>query len=97
MALLAAASIEADYDNSFTRAEALRTPALYMVTFAFGLAVIGIGGVILNTIPFLTDQGYSRGTAALMVTMLGITAGFSKPIWGWLTVCPWPIGNAVSS
>ena len=81
----AAASIEADYVNSFTRREALRTPALYMITVAFGFAVIGIGGVILNTIPFLTDQDYSRGTAALMVTMLGVTAGLSKPFWGWLT------------
>lgn len=81
----AGAASEADYRNSFTRAEALRTPALYMVTAAFGLAVIGIGGVILNTIPFLTDQGYDRATAARVVVFLGLASGFSKPFWGWLT------------
>ena len=81
----AAQRIEADYRNSYTRREALRTPALYMITFAFGLAVIGIGGVILNTIPFLTDQDYSRATAARIVVVLGFAAGFSKAFWGWLT------------
>ena len=75
----------ADYRNSYTRREALRTPALYMITFAFGLAVIGIGGVILNAIPFLTDQDYSRATAARIVVILGFAAGFSKAFWGWLT------------
>ncbi len=81
----AAESIEADYRNSYTRREALRTPALYLITLAFGIAVIGIGGVILNTIPFLTDQDYSRSTAARIVVILGIAAGFSKAFWGWLT------------
>lgn len=81
----AALRIDADYRNSYTRREALRTPALYMITFAFGLAVIGIGGVILNAIPFLTDQDYSRATAARIVVVLGFAAGFSKAFWGWLT------------
>ena len=81
----AAQRIEADYLNSYTRREALRTPALYMITFAFGIAVIGIGGVILNAIPFLTDQDYSRATAARIVVILGFAAGFSKAFWGWLT------------
>ena len=81
----AARRIDEDYRNSYTRREALRTPALYMITFAFGLAVIGIGGVILNAIPFLTDQDYSRATAARIVVILGFAAGFSKAFWGWLT------------
>ena len=81
----AAVRIEADYRNSYTRREALRTPALYLITFAFGIAVIGIGGVLLNTIPFLTDQDYSRATAARIVVILGFAAGFSKAFWGWLT------------
>ena len=85
MRLGARSRIDADYRNSYTRREALRTPALYMITFAFGLAVIGIGGVILNTIPFLTDQDYSRGTAARIVVFLGLASGFSKPFWGWMT------------
>ena len=85
MRLGARSRIDADYRNSYTRREALRTPALYMITFAFGLAVIGIGGVILNTIPFLTDQDYSRATAARIVVFLGLASGFSKPFWGWMT------------
>ncbi|MDA1004097.1 MAG: MFS transporter, partial [Chloroflexi bacterium] len=73
-----------DFANSFTRAEALRTPALYMIVFAFGLGGVGIGAMLLQTIPFLTDEGYSRNTAALLSTTMSIPALVSKPFWGWM-------------
>ena len=74
----------ADLANSFTRAEALRTSALYMVILAFGLGGVGIGAMLFGTIPFLTDAGFSRSTAALMMTTMSFPALVSKPIWGWL-------------
>jgi MFS family permease len=73
-----------DFANSFTRAEALRTPALYMIVLAFGLGGVGIGAMLLQTIPFLTDEGFSRTTAALMSTTMSVPALVSKPAWGWL-------------
>lgn len=78
------AQAAADYANSFTRGEALRTPALYLIVLAFGLGGVGIGVVLLQTIPFLTDTGFSPQFAALMSTTMSVPALFSKPFWGWL-------------
>lgn len=72
-----------DFANSFTRGEALRTPAFYMIVLAFGLGGIGLGALLLQTIPFLTDAGYSRGLAALMSSAMSFAALLSKPFWGW--------------
>jgi len=77
------AAVQADYDNSLTRGEALRTSSLYLIVIAFGLGGVGISAVLLHTIPFLTDEGFSRSTAALMSSVISIAALLSKPIWGW--------------
>ena len=75
-----------DFRNSFTRGEAIRTTAFYMVVLAFGLGGVGIGVVLLHTIRFLQDAGFSAGTAALMSSTMSVPALLSKPFWGWLTV-----------
>ena len=77
------AAVQADYDNSLTRGEALRTSSLYLIVIAFGLGGVGISATLLHTIPFLTDEGFSRSTAALMSSVISIAALLSKPIWGW--------------
>lgn len=73
----------ADYATSMTRAEALRTWRFYLLVLAFGLFTINIGVMLLQTIPFMTDAGYPRATAALMITVASIPAMVSKPIWGY--------------
>lgn len=73
----------ADFANSLTRREAMRTLAFYMIVLAFGLFGITIGVVLLQTIPFLTDAGYSRPTASLMITMTSLPALVTKPLWGY--------------
>jgi MFS family permease len=78
------AAAVADYANSFTRAQAIRTKALYQLVMAFGLGTLGLITMIIITIPYLTDSGFSRGTAALMVSVLAIPAGVSKPVWGYM-------------
>lgn len=78
------AAAAADYANSFTRREALRTRAFYMVVFAFGLSGVALGTVLLQAIPFLTDEGFSPSTAAVMVSSFSVVSGLSKPAWGLL-------------
>ena len=73
-----------DYSSSLTRREALRTPAFYLVVFGFGLGALSIGVMLVQTIPFMTDAGYSRGVAALMITITSIPSMLSKPVWGML-------------
>ena len=76
------AAVAADYANSFTRGQAMRTVALYMIVLTFGLSGLTLGTLLLQAIPFLTDQGFGRGTAALMMTAYAVPSGFTKPIWG---------------
>ena len=71
-----------DHATSFTRGEALRTGSFYLLVLAFGLFVVNIGIMLLHTIPFMTDAGYPRATAALMITVASIPALVSKPAWG---------------
>jgi sugar phosphate permease len=73
-----------DYENSMTRRQAVRTSSFYMLVLAFGLFVITIQVMLLQTVPMLTDAGYSRISAAAMITVASIPAFISKPIWGWL-------------
>jgi MFS family permease len=72
-----------DFDTSLTRADALRSPSFYFLVLAFGLFTINIGVMLLSSVPFLTDAGYPRTTAAFMVTIASIPALVSKPIWGY--------------
>jgi sugar phosphate permease len=76
------ATAAADYTASMTRAVALRTPTFYLLVLAFGLFTINIGVMLLQTIPYLSDAGYERTTAAFMITVASVPALISKPIWG---------------
>ncbi|XOV87906.1 MAG: MFS transporter [Pseudomonadota bacterium] len=73
-----------DFANSMTRREAIRTSSFYILVLAFGMFVITIQVMLLQTVPFMTDAGYDRTTAALMITVASIPALLSKPVWGWL-------------
>ncbi|MGD9932122.1 MAG: MFS transporter [Dehalococcoidia bacterium] len=72
----------ADFANSLTRREAVRSRQFYMLVFSFALFTVSIGVMLIQTIPFMTDSGYSRSTASLMITVTSIPALISKPIWG---------------
>lgn len=74
----------ADFNNSMTRAEAIRTVSFYLLVIAFGMFVITIQVMLLQTVPFMTDAGYDRSTAAIMITVASVPALLSKPVWGWL-------------
>ncbi len=73
-----------DFRNSFTRGEALQTSAFYIVVFAFGLGGLGIGVILLHTIPFLTDSGFTRSEAAALSSLMSLLAFGAKPFWGLL-------------
>lgn len=70
--------------NAYTRAEALRTVTFYGLVLAFGFFSINIIVLILQTIPYLTDNGFSRAEATLAMFIASIPAAVSKPVWGFL-------------
>lgn len=78
------AAAHADFARSMTRAQAMRTSEFYILVVAFGLFQISITVMLLQTIPLMTDAGYSRMVAAGMVPLASVPAFFSKPFWGLL-------------
>ena len=74
-----------DYAQSFTRGEALRTRSLYLIILAFGLGGAGITVIQVQSVPFLTDSGFSETFAGLMSVAISLPALLSKPFWGWTT------------
>jgi len=72
----------ADFANSMTRAQAMRTSNFYTLVLAFGLFQISITVMLLQTIPLMTDAGYSRFIASSMISLASIPAFLSKPVWG---------------
>lgn len=73
---------KADFDKSMTRAQAMRTSSFYFLVFAFGLFQISITVMLLQTIPLMTDAGYSRFIASSMISLASVPAFLSKPLWG---------------
>ena len=72
-----------DYASSLTRRQAMRTARFYWLVLAFGLFQISITVMLLQTIPFMTDAGYSRLVAASMISLTSVPAFLSKPFWGY--------------
>ena len=79
------AAVRADFENSFTRREAMRTKALYLIVLGFGIGGVGIQVVLVQMLPFLVDESFSSGAAALLVAVMSASALVCKPFWGWTT------------
>jgi sugar phosphate permease len=71
-----------DYDTSLTRGEAVRTPSLWLLISAFGLGGLAFVALGAQTIPFLTDSGFSRTTAAAMLSLFALPGLLTRPFWG---------------
>lgn len=67
---------------NWTRPEAIRTKTIWLVTLAYGVANVGLGAMLLHLIPYLTDHGFSRPTAAILFSALSWAALIAKPVWG---------------
>jgi sugar phosphate permease len=63
------------YEYSWTRQQAMRTRAFYLVTFAVSLMSLAGGAINLHQIPHLIDRGLSPETATLVITMFAIFGG----------------------
>lgn len=66
----------------WTRREAVHTSSIWLVIFAYGVANVGLGALLLHTIPFLTDAGFSSSRAALVFSIFAWSALVSKLMWG---------------
>ncbi len=69
-------------EPSWTRQQAARTPALWLLIVGFGLSSMGMSAMLLHLIPYLNDKGFSPSQAAAGFGMIGVAGLISKPIWG---------------
>ncbi|MGE0228118.1 MAG: MFS transporter [Dehalococcoidia bacterium] len=81
---------QADHDiitldrlNSYTRHEAVRTRALWLLTLSFGCFGGGAFGVLIHGIPFVTEAGFTRSEAALAAAVAGVANLIAKFFWGY--------------
>lgn len=71
-------------DVPWTRAEALRTQAFWLLVATFGVSSVGIAGLNLHIFAFVTDIGYSPLTAAGIMSTIAFTQLGSTLFWGLL-------------
>lgn len=72
-----------DAANSYTRGEALRTPAIWLLIAGYGLNTMALTAVLVHAIPFMTDNGFTRTEAALAIAVNGGANLSSKFVWGY--------------
>jgi OFA family oxalate/formate antiporter-like MFS transporter len=71
-------------DVAWSRSEALRTPAFWLIVITFGVAHVGVSGLNLHVFSFVSDQGHPEIVAALVMSTIAFMQ-FSTPIaWGLL-------------
>ena len=71
-------------EPEWTRGQAIRTPAFWLLILAFSAAGPGVMGVSLHQIPHITDRGFSETQTALTLTVWALCAGFSRVGFGFL-------------
>lgn len=76
------ARAQADFDNSLTRGEAARTPALWLLVLAFGLALTGMTALFTQLIQFFVDVGFTPSEARNFYSIQGGASLAAKFVWG---------------
>ena len=69
-------------EDEWTRTQAVRTSALWLVICGYGVATLGLQAMILHMIPYLTDEGFTTARAALLLSLFSWASLISKFAWG---------------
>ena len=68
----------------WTRAEAVRTTAFWLLVITFGISSIGVTGLNLHVYPYVTDIGHSPVVAATVMSVIASMQLASPLAWGFL-------------
>ena len=71
-------------EYSWSKEDAVRTRAFWLVTLATSLMALTGGAVNLHQIPHLVDRGLSPETAALVITVVAVFGGIGVLVEGFL-------------
>ncbi|HWP60267.1 MAG TPA: MFS transporter [Candidatus Acidoferrales bacterium] len=71
-------------DVAWSRREALRTSAFWLIITTFGVAQIGVTGLNLHVFAFVSDQGHPSMVAALVMSIIAFMQMSTPIVWGLL-------------
>ena len=69
-------------ERSWSRAEAVRSPTLWLLVSSAFLAAIGTGGVAFHTAAYFTDARIAPTIAAGAVSLMALSGAFGNGLWG---------------
>jgi MFS family permease len=78
----ASAHSSAAADVVWSRGEALRTPAFWLIVTTFGVAHIGVSGLNLHVFAYVSDQGHPAMVAALVMSIIAFMQFSTPMVWG---------------
>ena len=73
-----------DSETTWTRAEAVRTSAFWLLVITFGISSVGVTGLNLHVYPYVTDIGHSPVVAASVMSVIASMQLASPLAWGLL-------------
>lgn len=73
-----------DADVVWTRGEAVRTRAFWLLVITFGISSVGVTGLNLHVYPYVTDIGHSPVVAATVMSVIASMQLASPLAWGFL-------------
>jgi cyanate permease len=71
-------------DVPWSRREALRTPAFWLIITTFGVAQVGVTGLNLHVFSFVSDQGHPVMVAAFVMSIIASMQMSTPLVWGFL-------------
>ena len=80
----AAASSGHPADIAWTRSEAVRSSAFWLLVVTFGISSVGVTGLNLHVYPYVTDLGHSPVVAATVMSVIASMQLASPLAWGLL-------------
>jgi OFA family oxalate/formate antiporter-like MFS transporter len=73
-----------DIDAIWTRGDAVRTGAFWLLVITFGISSVGVTGLNLHVYPYVTDLGHSPVVAATVMSVIASMQLASPLAWGLL-------------
>jgi len=77
-------SFTSDLETLWTRAEAVRTSAFWLLVITFGISSVGVTGLNLHVYPYVTDIGHSPVVAATVMSVIASMQLASPLVWGFV-------------
>jgi len=69
---------------TWSRGEALRTRAFWLIVTTFGVAHVGVTGLNLHVFSYVSDQGHPAMVAALVMSIIAFMQFSTPMVWGLL-------------